>query len=215
MAHRRALGNNLNTTRLSNAVKRLEVDFSNLVKTPKKASRKKSTATKTTYSRSGIGYNDIFKWDKTGNPAIDRMFKMFVDDMATDVKSKGRQWAIATRMMMREVSPVLTGNLRESVKILSADNIDAATIGEHLEIINNSKVITYIVGINEKAILPPPHRKHIIAGPRAGKMHTMPDYNYAEDANNIILKLKSEGYQGYDFLEKWQQIAQKNMERIF
>lgn len=143
------------------------------------------------------------------------MLKLFVDDVTKSLKGKGRLWAIETRAMMREVSPVLTGNLRDSVKILSADNVDASTIGEKLEVVDKNRVISYVVGISEKAILPPPHRKHIIRGPREGQMHTMPDFNYAKDANDVILLTKSEGYQGYDFLEKWQEIAKRNMERIF
>lgn len=225
MARRSALGGNFNPKILETAVKRLKVDFDKLekasktVKKSKYKSHKKSkgTATISHTNRGGLSYNDIFKWNNSGVAQIDRMFKVFVDDLANDLKGKGRTWAVETRAMMREVSPVLTGNLRDSVKILSADNVEASTIGEKLEMTDKNRQVTYIVGISEKAILPPPFRKHVIrkSSPEYGKMHTMPKFNYAVKADAKIRELKSEGYQGYDFLEKWQEIAKRNAERIF
>lgn len=225
MARRSALGGNYQTKNLEAALKRLEVDFDKLEKTSKTAKKSKykakrrgtGTATVSHTNRGGLSYNDIFKWGNSGVAQLDRMFKVFVDDLANDLKGKGRTWAIETRAMMREVSPVLTGNLRDSVKILSADNVDAATIGEKLEMADKNRSVAYIVGISEKAILPPPFRKHVIRknSPEYGKMHTMPKYNYAIKADTRIRELKSEGYQGFDFLEKWQEIAKRNAERIF
>lgn len=205
-------------------MKRLAADFEKMEKNSKtlkkskfKKSNKPSGSAKLAVGKRGnTGYNEMFTPTYTGISELDRVFKLFVDDLANNLKGKGRTWAIETRAMMREVSPILTGNLRDSVKILSADNPDTATaISERLEMTDKNRRVTYIVGINEKDILPPPFRKHIIRGPRKGKMKTMALYNYAEDANKYILKHKDEGYQGYDFLEKWQEIAKRNMERIF
>lgn len=215
MAIRTALGGNYHPKSIENALNRLDRNLAQLEKTSKPKKRKPTTVKKTTGPRGGMTYNDIFKWTKTGATAVDRMMELFVEDLTTTLKGKGRTWAVETKAMMREVSPVLTGNLRDSVKILSAANTDSSTIGERLEIVDKNHTISYIVGISEKAILPPPHRKHIIVGPNEGKMKTMPDFNYADAADAVILETKSSGYQGYDFLEKWQEIAKKNMERIF
>lgn len=221
---RKALGKAFSPAALETAIKRMAVDFDKMEKSSKTVKKSKyklkgkktGTATMSVKHRGELGYNDIFKWSETGLASLDRVFKLFVDDLANDLKGKGRTWAIETRAMMREVSPILTGNLRDSVKILSADNPETANaISERLEMTDKNRQVTYIVGISEKDILPPPFKKHIIRGSRKGQMKVMANYNYAEDANSYIVQHKSEGYQGYDFLAKWQEIAKRNMERIF
>lgn len=221
MAKRKASGRVYSPKQLQTALNHLKVDWANVDKASKtrKKSRYKLNTKKTatphqTMGRKNDSLLSYIQFNKSGFTQIDRTFELFAKDLTTNLHGKAYTWAVETKNMMKEVSPILTGNLRDSVKILRGAKAEGA-ISEKLEVEDKKGEIVYVVGIDEKAILPPPFRKHIIRGPNKGKMRTMPKFNYANKANTAILALKSEGYQGYAFLEKWQVIAEKNMERIF
>lgn len=204
------------------AFKKLEVDFTAMVRDSKARKRmhskyrlnKRATASPH-QTMKVVNTGDWIDVPKTGKANWDIPFQMLVKDLTADFKGKGRTWAIETRAMMREVSPVLTGNLRDSVKILSSSNQAATSISEQLEMVDKNRRVLYIVGVSEKAILPPPYHKYIIRGPAKGKKKAMSDYNYTQEANDMILAKGNAEHLGYDFLEKWQEIARRNMERIF
>lgn len=208
-------------------MERLEANFAKLYKksATRKASKHKFNTKKTATPNQTIGrkykngskmsFAEYMAANKTGSEAIDRQLQLFAKDVTANLRGKARTWAIETRQMMREVSPVMTGNLRDSIKILNDEKAAESQYAEHLGVNDLKGQISYTVGVDEKAILPPPVRKHVIRGYRKGTMHTMPDYNYTGDANDVIIEKKSEGYPGYEFLKNWQLIAQKNMERIF
>lgn len=180
-----------------------------------KMGRKFTRVNKYSKKNPNITIAQAVKATGTGSEELDKIMNLFAQDITSNLRGKARQWAIETRAMMKEVSPVMTGNLRDSIKILNDEKAGQAEWAEELNVDDAKGRITYTVGIDEKAILPPPKRKHVITGYRKGTMHTMSDYNYAGDANDVIIEKKSEGYQGYEFLRNWQRIAEKNMERIF
>lgn len=222
MAAKRGLGKVYTPGAMIQAISHLGSDFDRTYR--KSATRKKSkykfntkrtaTAHQTMGRKEPQSLAELFNWNKKGQTQLDRMLELFVNDITVRLNGKAYAWAIETKAMMREVSPVLTGNLREAIKVLTEAGKTKA-IGERLRVKDIKGNYSYIVGVSERAILPPPHRKRVIRGPQTGKLKDMPNYNYTEMANEAILRLKSEGYQGYDFLQKWQEIAQKNLERIF
>lgn len=142
---------------------------------------------------------------------IDGILSDILDESAKELKGKARKWAIETVQGMKAVAPLRTENLMESIKILKGDK---ATEAEYSYSVKRQS-IEYVVGVDEKAILPPPHRKRVKHGANIGKMVTMSPFNYTGYADAIILKNGNPKHQGYDFLNRWAQIAQQNIERIF
>lgn len=148
---------------------------------------------------------------KTKTLGFEEVVRYIVEDATMSLKGKARTWAIETLQMMKALAPLRTENLMQSIKILSDEKAKKASISNRLE----ANGLLYVVGIDEEAILPPPQKKKVKHGKQTGRWVVMPSYNYAKDADEAIKKTKGRGYQGYDFLRRWQQVAKENMERIF
>lgn len=181
------------------------------VSKPKKPA--KSLSAKTLYERtmSGAWIMDNLPTGRTpARPTINDIETIVTDILGENIhelKDKGYDWAVDTREMMKAVSPLRTENLVDSIKILS-DEADYSVTAEQGGMV-------FVVGVDEQAILPPPYRKHIKHGPDAGKLAIMSPFNYTGYADAAILKYKDDSHQGYDFLNRWREIARENMERIF
>lgn len=139
------------------------------------------------------------------------VIRYVIEDATQSLRGKGRTWAIETLQMMKALAPVRTENLMDSIKIASNDKAMKSAFSNRLE----ANGMLYVVGVDTKALLPPPKKKHVKHGKLTGKMVTMPDYVYVSDADEAIKRLKGKGYRGYDFLRRWQRVAKENMERIF
>lgn len=151
---------------------------------------------------------------------LEKTINLIVVDVDTTLREKSRQWAKETAAEMRAVAPVDSGNLRDSIAILTK-NANSA-INASANIVDRRGPINVRVGIDEARLLPPPSYKDSTKRFTSGKYGPVrpikvriPPYNYAPFADDIIKAYHSEGYPGYDFLEKWQEIALNNLERIF
>lgn len=151
---------------------------------------------------------------------LDRTIKMVVIDIDTTLREKTRQWARETLAEMRAVTPVDSGNLRDSLDILTKNAL--SNINATVDVVDRKGPIQARVGINEAKLLPPPTYKDSTKRFTSGKYGPVrpvkvriPPYNYAPLADTVIKVYHDEGYPGYDFLEKWQEIALNNLERIF
>lgn len=97
------------------------------------------------------------------NPSTETLGKRMVTSLIADLERKADKWALETLAEFRNVVPVDTGNLRDSLDITN-------------RIVNKaSGRVSITVGVDEEKILPPPvHMRR-----RNGKMRTMPDYDYS------------------------------------
>lgn len=185
------------------------------VKTVKSKSRYKGNRPTTKTTRRRVQYG-MFEYRESGFEAFDNQVMHIAEDATQNLRGKAWTWAVETMQMMKALAPVRTENLMDSVKILNQNKGDESTFANKLQATNKSpKEIIYYVGIDEQAILPPPLRKKAKHGKRAGKMVTMSNFNYAGRADQVIKKMKHNGYRGYDFLNRWQRAAYDNFERIF
>lgn len=181
------------------------------VKSVRKKSKYKGGRSRNSTTRRYVTVQQMVRYRTTGLAEFDTAMRYILEDATQTLKGKARTWAVETLQMMKGLSPLRTENLMESIKIRSNDkNLSGAGLS-----ILDANGMVYAVGIDEQAILPPPARKRIKHGPRKGAMVTMSNFNYAVAADKAIKKLKTNGYQGYDFLRRWQQAAKENMERIF
>lgn len=154
---------------------------------------------------------------------LSKVIRMIVVDMDTTLRDKSRRWGKETLAEMRAVTPVDSGNLRDSLAILTP-NANTA-INASVDVVDKKGPITVRVGIDEQRLLPPPTYKPSTKRFRKDPIThqitdepvkvRIPPYNYAPFADSKIKQYHSEGYLGYDFLEKWQVIALNNLERIF
>lgn len=151
---------------------------------------------------------------------LSKVIKMIVVDMDTTLRGKARQWGKETLAEMRAVTPVDSGNLRDSLSILTPGSNSA--INAQVDVVDKKGAIKVRVGIDEHKLLPPPYYKDSTKRYTNGRYEPkrpvkvrIPPYNYAPMADEVIKEYHSEGYPGYDFLEKWQEIALNNLERIF
>lgn len=164
---------------------------------------------------------EVAHWKQLSN-----VIKMIVVDMDTTLRSKSRRWAKETLVQMKAVTPVDSGNLRDSLSILTPNT--QSEINASVDVVDKKGPIKVRVGISEAKLLPPPTYKD--STKRFTKQRRdafgrftpirpvkvrIPPYNYAPHADEVIKKYHGEGYLGYDFLEKWQEIALDNLERIF
>lgn len=85
------------------------------------------------------------------------------NSLLTALERKADKWANETLAMFKQVVPVDTGNLKNSLAITN-------------RIVNKSGGrVSITVGVDKDKILPPPDRMRR----RNGKMRTMPDYDYS------------------------------------
>ena len=152
---------------------------------------------------------------------LEKTMRLVVEDIDRNLRNLTRQWAKETAAEMRAVTPVDSGNLRDSIAILTPNTNSA--INTSIDVVDKKGPIRARVGIDEQRILPPPtyrdSTKRMTKGtallPSRPVKVRIPPYNYAPLANDKILAYHTEGYPGYNFLEKWQEIALNNMMRIF
>lgn len=156
----------------------------------------------------------------SGWEQLEKTIKMVVEDIDANMRNLSRQWAKETAAEMRAVTPVDSGNLRDSISILTPNAQSA--INSSVDVIGKRGPIKVRVGIDEQKLLPPPTYKDSTKRWTNGKYSPkrpvkvrIPPYNYAPLADKKILEYEAEGYPGYNFLEKWQEIAMNNVIRIF
>lgn len=154
---------------------------------------------------------------------LERVMKLIIVDIDQNLREKAKRWAKETLAEMKAVTPVDSGNLRDSLAILTKNA--NSLINNELNIVDKKGPISVRVGIDEQRLLPPPtykpSTKRFVKDPVTHQPTSVPvkvripPYNYAPLADKIIKLYHTEGYLGYDFLEKWQEIALNNLERIF
>lgn len=149
---------------------------------------------------------DIREWGSKGWDDLEIVFRAMAKDLSQGLKTKLRQWATETLADMKAVTPVYTGNLKQSLGYLN--NTNGAQIYNQVKTISKTGQLTISVGIREKALLPPPYYKPVKDNPK--KKIKMPDYNYAPFANDFYLDDFEDG-----FIGEWIRIAEENAERIF
>lgn len=185
------------------------------VKAVKGKSRYRGNRPTTKTTRRRVQYG-MFEYRESGFEAFDNQVMHIAEDITQNLHGKAWTWAVETMQMMKALAPVRTENLMDSVKILNQNKGNESTFANKLQVTDKTaKEIVYYVGVDEQAILPPPLRKKAKHGKRAGKMVTMPNFNYTGQADAAIQKTKHNGYRGYDFLNRWQRAAYDNFERIF